>query len=871
MTDEGKIVSKPLRKATLPAGSLLHDTYVVKEVLGSGGFGVTYLGEHRRLNKLVAIKEYWPDDFATRDGDRIEARAERQSDYAWGLQRFLDEAQTLARFRHQNIVGVSEFFEAHGTAYMVLDYEKGRSLRAWLEGLASPPTQEEVDLLVGPLLDALELLHAAGVLHRDIAPDNIYIRENGTPVLLDFGSAREAISQRSRSVSAIVKAGYSPQEQYTLSGANQGAWTDIYALAATLYEMISGAPPLDAPDRIMDDKYVPAAECAKLPYRAGFLAAIDWALRLMPRDRPQSIKEWRTAFFSDEASIPSVKVPEPMRIVSRDGATRVISKSGGVGDAASSALAAGSGRLASASGTVSKPEPRLDDAASAGGFRLPEKRFPVALVASLALLVPALGASYWGIKTFMKPSDTVTTVDPKTDAKTQAKTDERKTELAPDPKPGKPEKADPKPEVKAEPPRAELAALTRSERLGIARALYDMKAVEDAALDRDFIENGTVRGAVRAAIERFQRMRSYKVTGDLTQEQVTYLVNMQSAPTPWEAEQGIPLMKDKGDAVWQRLRLTLTPDKKGSVSEAELREALKGYQQRKGLSETGYLNADLLGQLLDDSVSFPWPAGDASERFGKWKFSEDASRCRIWTETTHVTGRYLGATAPIVEVTRPKPGNGGGLSISLGEAQFYDTTRPVKLTRRDAGAIPLQFERAAVRPGRGDAATEELTSAMSKEQSFRIAGMSIVGKALSTDYASDGFRDALRRLDEACGAGGEKAATPVARPRFGAASRHDASFFAVWNYTTQEEAREAAKKNCQAQHSDGKCSVISVANDQCFALARDVPDTNNWGYATGDTVEAARELAMSRCKEAASKCKVSLTFCSDGANVFNDR
>ena len=127
-------------KAILPEGYLLHGAYVVKSVLGVGGFGATYLAQHSQLRKLYAIKEYWPDDFATRDGTTITPRPAQDGHFEWGLQRFLDEAQTLARFRHRNIVGVSEFFRANGTAYMVLDYESGRSLRTWLAGLVLPPT-----------------------------------------------------------------------------------------------------------------------------------------------------------------------------------------------------------------------------------------------------------------------------------------------------------------------------------------------------------------------------------------------------------------------------------------------------------------------------------------------------------------------------------------------------------------------------------------------------------------------------------------------------------------------------------------------------------------------------------------------------------
>ena len=875
LTEEGKTVSRPLRKATLPVGFVLHDTYVVKDILGTGGFGVTYLAEHRRLNKLVAIKEYWPDDFATRDGNTIHPREERRPDYAWGQQRFIEEAQTLARFRHQNIVGVTEFFEAHGTAYMVLDYELGRSLRTWLDGLTSPPTQDEVDLLVGPMLDALELLHNNKVLHRDIAPDNIYIRDNGTPVLLDFGSAREAISQRSRSVSAIVKAGYSPQEQYTLSGSNQGPWTDIYALAATIYEMITGAHPLDAPDRIMDDKYVAAADGAKMPYRGGFLASIDWALRLMPRDRPQSVKEWRAAFFAEDPVIPEPKTAglAATTVISRGG-TRVISQAG----------------KAPAAAVTAAPNPAAAYQSEVSTIPTPPKRLPMPLILSMALLVPALGASVWGIKTFMKPAEpTVATTDP---AKTEpSKTEPPKSEApkaeAPktepvkvDPQPDakhppatdtKPEKTEIVPQPKPEPPATSgvsMASLTLTERLRIARALYEIKAAEDPVIDGAFVEKGAVHDRMRNSFERFQKLRSYNVTGELTQDQVTYLVNMQSGPTPWEAEQEIPVVKDRGGALWQRLRLTLMPEKRGSVSTDEVREALKSYQSRKGFQPTGYLSKEQLGPLLDEAVGYPWAENKVTSTFGKWKFFEDNERCKIWSETTHVGGRYLGSVAPVVEFYRNKASKGASLGFLLGVSEFYDINQPVKLLAPGVGTVPLQFDKKAIKPAKSGetSVSGDATAAIDQAKTFKIVGTSVAGKDLSVEYSSDGYRDAMKQMAERCG---PEIVSWLGRA--GAVARHEASFYGVWNKASVEQAREEAKKNCEAKHTDGKCSLTTLSGSQCWAMSRDVPDKGNWGYAIGDTIEAARELSLMRCKEAAAKCKVSFTFCADGSNMFNDK
>jgi TPR repeat protein len=275
----------------LPAGTLING-YEIKSVLGAGGFGITYLGEHRRLGKAFAIKEYFPRGFARRTAREVSALTAAEPTYKWGLDRFIDEARALAKFHHRSIVAVSDVFEANGTAYIVLAYEIGQDMRQWQAELQRPPTQGELDRILGDLLDALAQLHAVGLLHRDIAPDNIFIREDGSPVLLDFGSARHALGGHSAQMSAIVKNGFSPPEQYTTDARVQGAWTDIYAMGATLYVMLTGSRPPEAASRMLNESYVPLAGLAPAGYRKEFLEAIDQALRLAPRDRPQSVILW---------------------------------------------------------------------------------------------------------------------------------------------------------------------------------------------------------------------------------------------------------------------------------------------------------------------------------------------------------------------------------------------------------------------------------------------------------------------------------------------------------------------------------------------------------------------------------------------------
>jgi hypothetical protein len=182
----------------------------------------------------------------------------------------------------------------------VLHFEEGGSFRAWLKDLKRAPQQAELDKMIAPLLDALEIIHDADFLHRDIAPDNIMVRKDGSPVLIDFGSARGALASQSRTVSALVKPGYSPYEQYATSGSNQGPWTDIYALGATLYHAITGKRPPDAPSRVVNDEYVPAQKAAYGTYRSTFLDAIDQALRIEVGQRPPRIADWRGTLLAPE-------------------------------------------------------------------------------------------------------------------------------------------------------------------------------------------------------------------------------------------------------------------------------------------------------------------------------------------------------------------------------------------------------------------------------------------------------------------------------------------------------------------------------------------------------------------------------------------
>ena len=283
------------------------DQYAISDLLGRGGFGITYLVRDEALQRDFALKEYFPEGLVRREGTsvRFVSTPNSEDDYRWGLRKFYDEARLLAQFSHPNIVSVRRVFEANNSAYMLLDFVKGRTLEQWLQGLDSPPTQEELDLISVPLLSALELVHANRAWHLDISPDNIMIRSaDGAPILLDFGASRFELKQHSQLVSALIfKSGYSAPEQYISNAERYGPWTDIYAFAATLYRALSGKRPSEATARQLEDELAPAALLGKGRYRQQFLQAVDWALKIPPRARPQSIAEWRKSLLEGEGSV----------------------------------------------------------------------------------------------------------------------------------------------------------------------------------------------------------------------------------------------------------------------------------------------------------------------------------------------------------------------------------------------------------------------------------------------------------------------------------------------------------------------------------------------------------------------------------------
>ena len=310
--------------------------YEIESILGQGGFGITYLARDTNLDQKVAIKEYLPSEFSTRDKQNtVQPISENHTEiFDWGKQRFLDEARTLAQFRHPNVVRVSSFFENNNTGYMVMEYEEGTDLAAMIKAGESFDERRLLDIIL-PVLDGLALVHEQGFIHRDIKPANIFIRHDGSPVLIDFGSARQAIGGQTKTLTSLVTPGFAPFEQYHDTEGKQGPWTDIYSLGATCYAMLTGKAPIDALKRGMarlehsTDAYLHLVDLVGDRYSEHLLRAIDHALEFKEAERPQDVVEWQSMLLGERA-VPQSEIATQLgpstAVAEADGDTRIVTR-----------------------------------------------------------------------------------------------------------------------------------------------------------------------------------------------------------------------------------------------------------------------------------------------------------------------------------------------------------------------------------------------------------------------------------------------------------------------------------------------------------------------------------------------------------------
>ncbi len=294
----------------LPYGTVLNKQYLVGRTLGQGGFGITYLGYDLVNHRRIAIKEYFPSGLVIRHSRYVQPiLTENQTVFNRGADAFFREARILAKLiNFPNIVGVLNFFQENDTVYFVMEYVEGRSFRSYLESRGGRIPYEEALMLLMPVMESLDAVHKEGMLHRDIAPDNIYVTESGETKLLDFGAARYHEEEDTHSIRTVIKPGYAPMEQYT-SGSAQGPWTDVYAMGATFYRAITGLVPPDAPTRSLKDELVPPSQLGvTLPAEAE--RAIMQALALNIIFRFRSMADFRKMLVQREP-LPTQNPPLP--------------------------------------------------------------------------------------------------------------------------------------------------------------------------------------------------------------------------------------------------------------------------------------------------------------------------------------------------------------------------------------------------------------------------------------------------------------------------------------------------------------------------------------------------------------------------------
>ena len=277
---------------TLPVGYTLDNRYKIEKVLSQGGFGITYAAIDRRLSLSVCIKELYISGNSTRGTQHsVVFQQTRGFSFSDFVERFLEEANQLAKFKHENIVYVKDVFRANNTAYMIMEYVEGSTLQSLIEKQGAIAFDAALPMM-NQLLDAVEEVHNKGMLHRDIKPENILMTQAGRLVLIDFGSAREFVEGKTQSQTAILTPGYAPIEQYSARN-KRGAYTDIYAVGATFYYLLTGEKPIAATDRVAEVLKAPHEIDSKISSQVS--SAIMLAMQMKTGDRFQSVGEFRAA------------------------------------------------------------------------------------------------------------------------------------------------------------------------------------------------------------------------------------------------------------------------------------------------------------------------------------------------------------------------------------------------------------------------------------------------------------------------------------------------------------------------------------------------------------------------------------------------
>jgi Protein kinase domain len=383
-----------------PGTKLLFGQFTIESFVNSGGFGIVYIARDS-LDRQVVIKECFPSTFCRRIGTTVGARSRAQQDeFRAAVKHFIQEAMTLSQLDHPNIVKVHHVFEDNETAYMAMDYINGPDLLQTVEGTARPLTPKEIMSFLHTMLDALGHVHQMGLLHRDISPDNILLdKASGQPILIDFGASRKEVTRKSRALSGlrVVKDGYSPQEFY-VHGSKQTPSSDLYALAASFYHLISGETPKTSQDRLSaiasreGDPLRPLTGRFRT-YPKVFLQAIDKAMALFPRDRLQSVEEWRAMLGA--APVETEVEPQPAPVVVE----------------ASPAAAEAAPVLARAASVA--PPVRVASASASARIALPARRSPLQFMAgTLAALLLLAGLLTLPASLKLGAAPTVTTAAP---------------------------------------------------------------------------------------------------------------------------------------------------------------------------------------------------------------------------------------------------------------------------------------------------------------------------------------------------------------------------------------------------------------------------------------------------------------------------